>query len=156
MKQYTHLRIPIAVEEDAGIGRLKIKAHSARPRTHQKDKLIGIGRVELIDNEVAAGPGGRPIESTVLPPTHAAVIVQNVKNARELAEKDGAVALLEETPKKLIERSQLAAGGNQILERSGLNVKLGTIKEEGVQTALAQLHNEIIQLGRGRWGGLLI
>jgi hypothetical protein len=47
------LRVPVAVEDDDGVGGGEIDAQTARPRRQQETEVLRAGRVEVIDRVLA-------------------------------------------------------------------------------------------------------
>lgn len=78
------LRVPIGVVKDASVGRLKVEPHASTSCRHEKHKVITVWRIELVDDKVPLGTGCCSVKAAVRPPTHRAVIVQDIQNGSKL------------------------------------------------------------------------
>ena len=60
-----HLRVPVGVIEDAGVGRLQVDAQAASLGVEDEDKQIGAGRVEAVYVDHALHARRAPIQPHV-------------------------------------------------------------------------------------------
>jgi hypothetical protein len=86
--------------------------------------------------------GGISINSTILLPPHHHEILQNVENARHLRKNQDAIASFLELFEQFVHHYEFATILNQVLARIERAI-LHAIKEIGMPTALAQLHDNI-------------
>ena len=73
---YVHLRVPITVKEDGGIGRIQIYPLSSCPGRQTEDKMFGLGLVEHVDIDFSHDAVGRAVEATVLVTSHVQIVAE--------------------------------------------------------------------------------
>ena len=62
------LRVPVRVEDDAGVGGGEVDAQATGPRTQQEDEAVRVGLTEAVDGRLPHVPPHAPVNALVQVP----------------------------------------------------------------------------------------
>eukprot|EP00964_Phaeocystis_antarctica_P086870 scaffold55055_cov60-Phaeocystis_antarctica.AAC.1 len=142
LRLQVRVRVPVAVEDDARVGRHQVDAEAARARREQEDVDGRVG-VEVVHRLHAVGRGDAAVEPPELPCPPREVVLEDVEHARHLREDEHlVVALPLELRQDAVEQLHLARRLHQhLVDRLLPRVRVdGPLEEVRVVAALAQLH----------------
>ena len=140
-----HLRVPVAVVDDDGIGGGEVDTQTSGAGGEEEDKLLRAGGVVRVDHVLARVPVGVTVDAAVLVPAEEEVILEDVEEAGHLGEDEDAAALLLELLEQLIEEDHLTGVLHEVLAGEEGRAGLGTLEQIRVVAALAQLHHHVQQ-----------
>lgn len=148
------VRVPVAVEYDARVGRSEVDAQPTRPRGQQEAEHVWV-RIELLDASLAIFHLHSAVESPLREPHRMQEVVQDVQQARHLREDQHLVALLTEDRQHAAQQLELARGQAQQV-REGLADELARLwvlrlpEEKWMVAHLAQVHVHVDLRNGGR------
>mmetsp|Transcript_54583 Transcript_54583/g.119033 ORF Transcript_54583/g.119033 Transcript_54583/m.119033 type:complete len:421 (+) Transcript_54583:1335-2597(+) len=112
---HVHLRVPVRVEEDAGVRRLAVDAEAASARRHQEDEPLAAFHVEGVDVDGALYSVGAAVEPAVLVADVVEKVFEEVERRGELREENHAVATGEELGQQAREHLKLSGAIDELL-----------------------------------------
>ena len=144
------LRVPVAVEDDDGVGRGEVDAHAARARREQEGEGVrGVALLEAVDGRLPHAARHAAVEPLVRQPRQVQVVLEDVEHARELREDEQLAPLRAQPRQQLVQQHHLAARLDQLRERLGLGRRahrqrrVALVEQPRVVAQLAQLHADV-------------
>ena len=139
------LRIPVAVEHNDSGSLDEVDALASGARGEEKQKSVRILSAILVDRFLTCFAGDATVKSHVRVTSCAAIILQDVQNARHLTEDESSMPTFAKMRKELVQELQLSRAryqrsGARAFRRDG---SFDAVEQKRVLATLTDFHHDV-------------
>ena len=141
-----NLRVPIRVKDNYDVGLMEVDTDSTSSGRENKDLLLRVRILEIIDSFISQLRRSLTINSQILVASNPQTIIENIQKPRHLTEDEDLASFSQKSRNEVVQHAEFHRSFYDMVTIYERWTRFNLVKQVGVITHLFELHEDVQKL----------